>query len=748
MWWLLFTVLFARSEQEQQLPANTESSHNAGGIYQVEVRTSIGSIKYEDGEILIAQNQQKLTDFFFTPFPRVQPEETECHDSISSGRIELALQVELYTSQLVQAVYNYLHKHQSALCGNTTSTSLCSVALLPMNSIRLVQKDTPSDDAKQKYRLNENWQSATMRLRSMEFAIYSSNMSVCEQFRRSIMERCRMQNYEVHYSLYGQKTVQKSLEVNTEHIRHTALYNQIRAEFPTVESVVLTGGDFKNLITEASDRTTMTLRMEEGFENLAEPTLSIEKLLERQLSARQVQLDQINDKQWESLYWTSELTRPDRLAKVLNTIFRKEDGANNRFIYDQQAAKAAMKTDLTQHDIVHLGANEYDISKNVGAYFNIDRADLTEHTIDQGNSVAQNSDEAHLTHHDKLRLEQMGKLFDSHDQSSSSSRNSQSGGGGKTSLNVFGLFKFGGSGGGSSDSQSSNTDNQKNVRDHAHGKTVDTDLLDIETLSKSVKKQEEDQATWNNRTEENIKNLSNKDLSPVTKCTSYTSANCTAVDVIGEVELETKINGEKTHVKADVATNLVTQMLLGSDWITKNRVIIDGGKKQIIVPRRSGKAITTPFIEQHEIFYPVLLINQTTMPPFSECIVEASVQMNNSNYALFASTENLDKKGLFTANALLNINNNTTKVLIINANSRQFTLSKNTKLGRISNQVELTVCLTLPSTLSNRKRHDHINQSSDALFNQSHRAYNPIKRKDPRDLSYNTTSKLSIHRCY
>ncbi|CAF1055910.1 unnamed protein product [Didymodactylos carnosus] len=189
------------------------------------------------------------------------------------------------------------------------------------------------------------------------------------------------------------------------------------------------------------------------------------------------------------------------------------------------------------------------------------------------------------------------------------------------------------------------------------------------------------------------------------KCKSYTSANCTVVDVIGEVELEIKINGEKTHVKADVATNLVTQMLLGSDWITKNRVIIDGGKKQIIVPRRSGKAITTPFIEQHEIFYPVLLINQTTIPPFSECMVEASVQMNNSNYAIFESTENLDKK-------------------------------------------ELTVCLTLPPTLSNSKRHDHMNQSSDTLFNQSHRAYNPIKRKDPRDLSCNTTSKLPIHQCY
>ncbi|CAF4282948.1 unnamed protein product, partial [Didymodactylos carnosus] len=108
---------------------------------------------------------------------------------------------------------------------------------------------------------------------------------------------------------------------------------------------------------------------------------------------------------------------------------------------------------------------------------------------------------------------------------------------------------------------------------------------------------------------------------------------------------------------------------------------------------------------------------------------------------LFESTGNLDKKGLFTANALLNINNNTTKVLIINANSRQFTLSKNTKLGRISNQVELTVCLTLPSTLSNSKRHDHINQSSDTLFNQSHRAYNP---KSQSSITSTSRSKISI----
>jgi hypothetical protein len=34
----------------------------------------------------------------------------------------------------------------------------------------------------------------------------------------------------------------------------------------------------------------------------------------------------MDDKLWENLYWTPELTRPDRFAKILNTIIRKESG--------------------------------------------------------------------------------------------------------------------------------------------------------------------------------------------------------------------------------------------------------------------------------------------------------------------------------------------------------------------------------------------------------------------------------------
>jgi hypothetical protein len=53
----------------------------------------------------------------------------------------------------------------------------------------------------------------------------------------------------------------------------------------------------------------------------------------------------MNDKLWENLYWTSESTRPDRFAKILNTIIRKESGDNEDFIYDRQAVTDAIKID-------------------------------------------------------------------------------------------------------------------------------------------------------------------------------------------------------------------------------------------------------------------------------------------------------------------------------------------------------------------------------------------------------------------
>ncbi|CAF5074287.1 unnamed protein product [Rotaria sp. Silwood1] len=156
-----------------------------------------------------------------------------------------------------------------------------------MHSIRLVQKDARPDNIHQKYILVESWHSATLLLQSMEFIMYTSNITVCEQLRKALTEKCRLPNFEVQYSLHGQHSAQRQLEVNTEHVTSTNMYNQIRAQFPSAETVVLTGNDFKELLSEAIDRITMTLRVQEGFENLQDP-MAIDKLLEHQLSNQQV----------------------------------------------------------------------------------------------------------------------------------------------------------------------------------------------------------------------------------------------------------------------------------------------------------------------------------------------------------------------------------------------------------------------------------------------------------------------------
>ncbi|CAM4957630.1 unnamed protein product [Rotaria socialis] len=404
-------MIATRAEQQES------SSSNSGGIFQLEVSTkNIGRIKYRDGEVMIAQNQQKPTDFFFTPFPYADPDETNCYENEFNNRTELGLQVELYTPHLVQAIKHYLYKNQPSLCGNSTSDFLCDVSLLPMNSIRLVQKTSNSISTRQKYTLEDSWQSATL-LQSMEFIIYASNMAECEKLRKSLTERCRLPNFEVHYSLYGQQTIQKQLEVTTEHVTSTTMYNRIHAQFPSAETVVLTGGDFKELLSESKDRITMTLRIQEGFENLKDP-MTIDKHLEQQLSTQQNDVSQ---------------------------------------------------NDVTRHDITGV-----DLSGH-----SIDRADLRQHDINQLSSLNNHGSRVHLKHHDKQRFGQLDKLFDSHSRSSSSSNSQSSGDDGNIGFGFLDIFSFGGGFNSQTQTQAASSDSHNDVSTKQHGKVSNADVLNM-----------------------------------------------------------------------------------------------------------------------------------------------------------------------------------------------------------------------------------------------------------------------------
>ncbi|CAF0786955.1 unnamed protein product [Rotaria sordida] len=64
--------------------------------------------------------------------------------------------------------------------------------------------------------------------------------------------------------------------------------------------------------------------------------------------------------------------------------------------------------------------------------------------------------------------------------------------------------------------------------------------------------------------------ISHEKLMP--KTINHLSANCSTLNIIGEISLEINVNGIKTTVIADVTTNLATNLILGSDWIQLNNV--------------------------------------------------------------------------------------------------------------------------------------------------------------------------------
>ncbi|CAF3736181.1 unnamed protein product [Rotaria socialis] len=318
------------------------------------VITSIGRFKYQDGEVILLKNKQKASEFFFTPFPYIEPNYTACNYNDFSGRTELTLVLSLYTTDLLESIESHIKKHQK-IC----RTEHCSASLLPMHSIRLFEKGNRTKESQIKYTLDNQWYSNTPLRQTMEFIIYTLNMSICESFQDSIISRCRLPNFEIQYSLDTQQTTSRNVEVTTEHITSTSIYTQIKSQFHSnaQNMVALTENAYKNLLSETMDQITMVLRVEEGYEGLHDP-IGIDRLLDRRLQYKQVRLTNTNDRLWDSLYpnllvtwdWTSELTRPDRLSTVLNKVLKQDVTDANKFRYDISQAKEVRRQDLKLYD--------------------------------------------------------------------------------------------------------------------------------------------------------------------------------------------------------------------------------------------------------------------------------------------------------------------------------------------------------------------------------------------------------------
>ncbi|CAF1338698.1 unnamed protein product [Didymodactylos carnosus] len=146
----------------------------------------------------------------------------------------------------------------------------------------------------------------------------------------------------------------------------------------------------------------------------------------------------------------------------------------------------------------------------------------------------------------------------------------------------------------------------------------------------------------------------------------HASISCTSVNIIGEIHLEIKIQGHKTWIVADVATNFVTNLLLGTNWIKQNSIIIDSPQQRVILVNKCHKIIAyTPFVKPSDIRFPVFLIDQITLPPYTEQCSDVIVPslFGNVNNVMFESTFHLYSKSILAANAVIAAEHHKTRII-------------------------------------------------------------------------------------
>ena len=176
------------------------------------------------------------------------------------------------------------------------------------------------------------------------------------------------------------------------------------------------------------------------------------------------------------------------------------------------------------------------------------------------------------------------------------------------------------------------------------------------------------------------------------------TANSTPLHIIGHIELKLQIQHINTSIVAHVATNLITPLLLGNDWINSHHVHLFGDQQHLTIPDQRGQLVSIPYIVPSCMNHPSLLVNQITLPPYSQILADITTTINHDNNLVFEPDGNYISKLIFIPHTLLNVQHNKAKILLINAQNRPQTLSKNTRIGTISRDVTFSIFTTTTST--------------------------------------------------
>ena len=240
-----------------------------------------------------------------------------------------------------------------------------------------------------------------------------------------------------------------------------------------------------------------------------------------------------------------------------------------------------------------------------------------------------------------------------------------------------------------------------------------------------------------------LKTIEHKDFKPSQK--QCHTANSTSLNIIGKIEIEVKVKYIPTRINLYVSSDLVTNIILGNDWIDSHHVHLYGDRKYLTIPNKNGKPIIIPYVKPNDINYVVLLSEETIIPPQSQKIITVKTKLFDGNNLIFEPDNEFSTKLLLMPNALLNVHENKAQIVLINANEKSRTLPKNTRLGIVSSNSS-TAVLTIENQTTQKPTTDE--RTSRKLEHNENNKNTRCHECNEQFLSGNDLQKHLREKCY
>ena len=197
-----------------------------------------------------------------------------------------------------------------------------NVDLLPMEKIRLIWKyDRISDD----FTLVQNWLSNTHLPTVVKFHFVCGSSKSCKSLESSMENSPEMfHSLELEYTISGRLTSKRTINVFGSHFEKSRLWSKM-INMNTGSSIrYLKSEDLKQLSTETARKIVASVKTDSDY-TVTGNELKIHEVIEKVLSENKVDVSKFNDVKWDSVYWDSDMARPDKQTSYLNKFYSKND---------------------------------------------------------------------------------------------------------------------------------------------------------------------------------------------------------------------------------------------------------------------------------------------------------------------------------------------------------------------------------------------------------------------------------------